>query len=340
MKTADFYFDLPKELIAQTPPEKRGDSRLLVCDRRSGRLTDTVVAELPRFLPPGALLVFNNSRVRKARVFAESETGGRVEFLFTRRADDFHWEAVTSRQKKQTVGRRYRFCDGTTARISAAKERSRILEFEFPVTEDFFERNGAVPLPPYIKRAATVADGERYQTVYADSSKTGSSAAPTAGLHFTPDLLDELKSRGVSTAFVTLHVGPGTFLPVTAENVEDHKMHTEEYEVSEETAAAVTAAKRDGRPVVAAGTTSVRTLESAWDGGRLSPGRGETDIFIYPGYRFRVVDKLFTNFHTPDSSLILLVSAFAGRETVLNCYRHAVEKRYRFFSYGDATLFL
>lgn len=340
MKTADFYFDLPKELIAQAPPERRGDSRLLVCDRASGELIDTVVAELPRFLPSGALLVFNNSRVRKARVFAESETGGRVEFLFTRRKGDSHWEAVTSKQKKQTVGKRYRFSDGTIARICEAKERSRILEFDAPVTEDFFERNGAVPLPPYIKRAATSVDGERYQTVYADFSKTGSAAAPTAGLHFTPELLTELKKRGISTAFVTLHVGPGTFLPVTAENVEDHKMHTEEYEISEETAAAVTAAKREGRPVIAAGTTSVRTLESAWDGSRLSPGCGETDIFIYPGYRFRVVDKLFTNFHTPDSSLILLVSAFAGRETVLKCYRHAVEERYRFFSYGDATLFL
>lgn len=340
MRTDSFYFDLPKELIAQTPTERRGESRLLVYNRADGSMTDTTVSRLADFLPPDTLLVFNNSRVRKARVYAESETGARVEFLFLKRIDDFHWEAVTSKLKKQVVGKRYRFADGSTAVITKEFDRTRVLEFSFAVRESFFEKNGAIPLPPYIRRKAEEADGERYQTVYADFSKTGSAAAPTAGLHFTPELLDELRAKGIETVFVTLHVGLGTFLPVTVENVEDHKMHTEDYEVSAETAAAVNRAKAAGRPVTAVGTTSVRTLESAWNGEKLRSGYGKTDIFIYPGYRFRVVDKLFTNFHTPDSSLILLVSAFAGTEAVRECYRHAIAGQYRFFSYGDATLFL
>lgn len=340
MRTDSFYFDLPKELIAQTPPIERGASRLLVYDRSNGKRTDTTVSRLADFLPPDALLVFNNSRVRKARVYAESETGARVEFLFLRRIDEFHWEAAASKLKKQVAGKRYRFADGTTAVITKELDRTRILEFSFPINESFFETNGAVPLPPYIKRQAVDADSERYQTVYADALKTGSAAAPTAGLHFTPELLSELRGKGIETAFVTLHVGLGTFLPVTAENIEDHKMHTEEYEISTETAQSVNRAKREGRPITAVGTTSVRTLESAWNGEALRSGLGKTDIFIYPGYHFQAVDKLFTNFHTPDSSLILLVSAFVGTEAIRDCYRHAVAERYRFFSYGDATLFL
>lgn len=340
MRTDSFYFDLPKELIAQTPAEKRGASRLLVYNRADGSMTDSTVSRLARFLPSDTLLVFNNSRVRKARVYAESETGSRVEFLFLRRLDDFHWEAVASKLKKQVAGKRYRFADGTEAVISKEFDRTRVLEFSIPIREDFFERNGLIPLPPYIKREAVDADSERYQTVYADFDKTGSAAAPTAGLHFTPEILAELKTKGIETAFVTLHVGLGTFLPVTVENIEDHKMHTEDYEVSPETAEAVNRAKRERRPVTAVGTTSVRTLESAWNGEAVRSGYGKTDIFIYPGYRFHVVDKLFTNFHTPDSSLILLVSAFAGADAIRSCYRHAIEERYRFFSYGDATLFL
>lgn len=340
MRTDSFYFDLPKELIAQTPTEKRGTSRLLVYNRADGSMLDSTVSQLSCFLPSDALLVFNNSRVRKARVYAESETGARVEFLFLRRLDDFHWEAVASKLKKQGVGKRYRFADGSEAVISKEFDRTRVLEFPFAIREDFFEWNGLIPLPPYIKREAVDSDSERYQTVYADFDKTGSAAAPTAGLHFTPEILSGLKAKGIETAFVTLHVGLGTFLPVTAENIEDHKMHTEDYEVSPETADAVNRAKRDGRPVTAVGTTSVRTLESAWNGEAVRSGYGKTDIFIYPGYRFHVVDKLFTNFHTPDSSLILLVSAFAGTDAIRSCYRHAIEERYRFFSYGDATLFL
>lgn len=340
MRTDSFYFDLPKELIAQTPTEKRGASRLLVYNRADGSMTDTTVSQLSCFLPSDTLLVFNNSRVRKARVYAESETGARVEFLFLRRFDDFHWEAVASKLKKQVVGKRYRFLDGSEAVISKEFDRTRVLEFPFAIREEFFERNGLIPLPPYIKRKAVETDSDRYQTVYADFNKTGSAAAPTAGLHFTPEILAELKEKGIDIAFVTLHVGLGTFLPVTVENIEDHKMHTEDYEVSPETADAVNRAKRAGRPVCAVGTTSVRTLEAAWNGEAVRSGYGKTDIFIYPGYRFHVVDKLFTNFHTPDSSLILLVSAFAGTDAIRSCYRHAIEERYRFFSYGDATLFL
>jgi S-adenosylmethionine:tRNA ribosyltransferase-isomerase len=338
-------------LIAQNPPERRGESRLFVLDRVTGERKHAMVRELADFVTPGSLMVFNDSRVRKARIYGEAEdTGARVEFLLLRRRGSDGWEAATTKLKRQRPGRRYRFPEGVEAEIvgdPSAAEGTRLLRFEPAIGEDYLERVGHVPLPPYIKRGDAPADEERYQTVYA--REVGSAACPTAGLHFTDELLAALDARGVERASVTLHVGLGTFLPVRSENIEDHAMHEEEYTVPEETVRAVAAAKAEGRPVLAVGTTSLRTLESAWmaadptrdgplDAGGLRPGPGSTRIFIYPGYRFKVVDRLFTNFHTPRSTLLMLVSAFAGRERILAAYEEAVRMRYRFFSYGDAML--
>jgi S-adenosylmethionine:tRNA ribosyltransferase-isomerase len=359
VKTDDFSFDLPEELIAQYPPERRGESRLFVLHRDSGRFEHRSLGEIAGLVGPGTLMVFNNSRVRKARIHGEAlDTGAHVEFLLLRRLDGGLWEASATKLKKQRPGRRYRFPGGVEAEVvpsgdlpaamagggeaSGGEVVTRLLRFSPPIDDAWLEAWGHIPLPPYIKRDDAVADAERYQTVYAEP--TGSAAAPTAGLHFTREVLDSLDARGVERAFVTLHVGLGTFLPVRTENIEDHGMHLEEYTVPEETAAAVMGAKREGRPILAVGTTSVRTLESAWQedegGGRLEAGPGSTRIFMYPGYRFKVVDGLFTNFHTPRSTLLMLVSAFAGRELILEAYAEAVRRRYRFFSYGDAMLIL
>jgi S-adenosylmethionine:tRNA ribosyltransferase-isomerase len=316
----------------------------MVLDRASGARTHSSVARLVDFVEPGTLMVFNDSRVRKARLYGEAlDTGAKTEFLLLRRRLDGAWEAVTSKLKRQKPGRRYTFPEAVVAEVlgpcESGGERpdSVILDFDPPLTEDYLERVGHVPLPPYIKREDTPDDDERYQTVY--SREVGSAASPTAGLHFTGDLLAELDSRGVRRSMVTLHVGLGTFLPVRSETVEGHIMHEEEYTVPESTALEVMKAKADGRPVLAVGTTSLRTLESAWvDGEGLRAGRGSTRIFIYPGYRFNAVDMLFTNFHTPKSTLLMLVSAFAGRESILTAYAEAVRERYRFFSYGDAML--
>ncbi|HET7839041.1 MAG TPA: tRNA preQ1(34) S-adenosylmethionine ribosyltransferase-isomerase QueA [Rectinemataceae bacterium] len=349
MRTEDFSFDLPEELIAQFPPERRGESRLLVLDRATGTRTHTAVRDLASLVEPGTLMVFNDSRVRKARVYAEAlDTGSKVEFLLLRRLGPAVWEAAAMKLKRQRPGRRYRFAEGVEAVVVGdwpglpPEGDTRVLSFDPPIEEDYLERNGHVPLPPYIRREDAVADAERYQTVFA--RRTGSAASPTAGLHFTGELLDSLAERGVLTASVTLHVGLGTFIPVRAETLEEHTMHEESYTVPEETAEAVRRAKAEGRPVLAVGTTSLRSLESAWARGRelgmdgLAPGPGSTRIFIYPGYSFRVVDLLFTNFHTPRSTLLMLVSAFAGRERILEAYAEAVAMRYRFFSYGDAML--
>ncbi|MDD3823710.1 MAG: tRNA preQ1(34) S-adenosylmethionine ribosyltransferase-isomerase QueA [Sphaerochaetaceae bacterium] len=340
MKTKEFSFDLPEHLIAQFPADKRGESRLLVLDRTSGTLTDSTISHLPDFLIPGALMVVNDSKVRKARVYGESETGGKVEFLFLNELEDRRWSAMVTKSKKQRVGKHYRFTgkDGTTwtATIDAEHEDGKLVRFDEPVDERFFEECGHMPLPPYIKRTDTVADESRYQTVYAD--KSGSVAAPTAGLHFTEDILGRIAAFGITITPVTLHVGAGTFLPVRSAQLEDHHMHLEHYEVPPQSASLVTEAKRSGRPVIAVGTTSVRTLESAFDeaSGTLVPGRGSTRLFILPPYRFKVVDHLMTNFHTPESTLLVLVSAFAGKERIMEAYRHAVSHGYRFFSYGDA----
>lgn len=370
METRAFSFDLPEDLIAQHPTGERGKSRLLVADRATGEVLDTSVTELARHLEPGTVMVVNDSRVRKARLYA-TPIGGTalVEFLLVRplsvaqaalpaakegSADlggsgapeggnagaqgTTEWLVTVNKAKRQRVGRRYRFPEGIEGEVVGVDERYRRIRFQGRVDEAYLERNGHVPLPPYIKREDTTADSERYQTIYA--RETGSVAAPTAGLHFTDEIFDSLRERGVHLHKITLHVGLGTFLPVTSERVEEHRMHVEEFTISEETADAVERAKREGLPVLAVGTTSLRSLEAAWIPGeeRLRRGDQETDIFIYPGYRFRVVDQLFTNFHTPKSTLLMLVSAFAEREQLLGWYEHAVRERYQFFSYGDAML--
>lgn len=351
MKTDDFSFDLPEELIAQFPPERRGESRLFVLDRASGRRTHGAIADIAQYVEPGTLMVFNDSRVRKARLFAEAEdSGARVEFLLLKRLGEDLWEASASKLKKQRPGRRYRFPEGVIGQIvesaedvgaeaESDRDGTRAIRFSPPIDDVYLERSGHIPLPPYIKRDDAAEDAERYQTVYA--AHVGSAAAPTAGLHFTDEILSSLDARGVERAFVTLHVGLGTFLPVRSDSLEDHNMHVEEYTIPEETAKAVMRARAEGRKVLAVGTTSVRTLESAFtdgEAGFLKAGPGSTRIFIYPGYRFKVVDRLFTNFHTPKSTLLMLVSAFAGKDLILDAYAEAVRERYRFFSYGDAML--
>jgi S-adenosylmethionine:tRNA ribosyltransferase-isomerase len=319
----------------------------MVLDRSSGERAHARVDRLVDFLEPGTLMVFNDSRVRKARIYGETlDTGAKTEFLLLRRRTGAAWEAVVSRIKRQRPGRRYAFPEGTTAAIigfgeaeGGARSNTVIVSFDPPLTEDYLERNGHVPLPPYIKREDTGEDDERYQTIYA--RELGSSASPTAGLHFSEDILASLDAKGIRRASVTLHVGIGTFLPVRTENIEAHRMHEEEYSVPDLTVSQVMEAKAEGRPVLAVGTTSLRTLESAWvQGEGLRAGRGRTNIFIYPGYRFHAVDMLFTNFHTPHSTLLMLVSAFAGRENILDAYSEAVRERYRFFSYGDAMLIM
>lgn len=336
MQTTDFRFDLPEELIAQQPSERRGESRLMVVNRSSGGFEHGRVAELASYIPEGSLMVFNDSRVRRARLYAQSPGGGHVEVLLLKREGPCLWAVMTTRMAKQTPGRRLELPEGLGLTVVEAREGERLVRLDRELDDAYLERNGHLPLPPYIRRQDLDSDAERYQTVYA--REQGSSAAPTAGLHFTPAILDSLRSRGIELRFVTLHVGLGTFLPVRAERIEEHRMHSEDYTVPEDTALAVNKAKADGRPVIAVGTTSVRTLESAWEGGALRAGPGSTSIFMYPGYRFRVPDMVFTNFHTPESTLLMLVSAFAGRELILKAYREAVDKRYRFFSYGDAML--
>ncbi len=337
METKDFSFNLPQELIAQHPCGERGASRLLVLDRVDGHLEHRMIADLPELLDRGALMVFNDSRVRKARLFgvpldADQET----EFLLLEDLGSGLWRCMAKRAKRQRVGRSYQFPHGIRGTVEAEEGEFRHIRFTPAIDDAYLDGAGHIPLPPYIRRQDKGEDGERYQTVY--SRTIGSSAAPTAGLHFTEEILTALDKRGVQRVFVTLHVGLGTFLPVREERIEEHKMHEETFFISEETAQSVENAKAEGRPVIAVGTTSVRTLESAWDEetGRLRRGAAKTSIFIYPGYRFKVVDRLITNFHTPESTLLMLVSAFAGRDRILGAYGTAVEERYRFFSYGDA----
>ena len=312
----------------------RGFSRLLVVDPASDRREHLTVAELPSLVAPGTLMVFNDTRVRKARVFGQTEHGGEVEAVFLRPLADGQWECLVNKAKKLKPGQKLQFPGGVTATVESPEGNVRSLSFDPPVTDPWIEAHGHLPLPPYIKRPDSEEDAERYQTVYA--REKGSAAAPTAGLHFTPELLKSLEARGVELVFVTLEVGLGTFLPVRVDDVSDHKMHTERYGVSVETAAAVNRAKAEGRPVLAVGTTSLRTLEAAWTPEGIRAGWGATDLFITPGYHFRAVDQLVTNFHTPESTLLMLVCAFAGRDFLLETYRQAVEARYKFFSYGDA----
>jgi len=350
MKTADFFFELPEELIAQYPPAERGQSRLMVMNREKSCLEHRILSDLPEILERGTLMVFNNSRVRRARLFGITETtGAKVEFLLLKKIDTLSWLVLSRRSKRQKPGNRY-FFDDVSAEIQSAAEGDSVLRFDRPIDDAWLDVHGHIPLPPYIRRKDSEDDAARYQTVYA--REHGSAAAPTAGLHFTEELLSELKKAGMETVFITLHVGLGTFLPVRTLNIEEHKIHEETYNISEETACLIEKAKAEGRKILAVGTTSVRTLESAWvednsiEGqsppgrGRLRRGEGSTSIFIYPGYTFKVVDCLFTNFHTPGSTLLMLVSALAGRDFILESYKEAIKKGYRFFSYGDACLIL
>ena len=341
MLTKDYYFDLPSELIAQEPSERRGAARLLLLDRARGCYEDHMMEDFPSLLHKDSVIVVNSSKVRKARVYGTAETGGIVEFLFLSPNADGSWKCMVKKAKKQREGKRYTFMDrdgnavaeGMIERVNA--DSTRDVVFSSSIDESFFDKCGHVPLPPYIKRADSFSDESRYQTVYARTP--GSVAAPTAGLHFTKELMDQVSGMGIPIYEVTLHVGAGTFLPVRTENIEDHHMHTEHYEISSETANALNEAKKAGKRIVAVGTTSVRTLESASDeNGMLTRLYGDTDIFIKPGYRFRFIDDLLTNFHTPESTLLMLVSALAGKDLIFSAYSHAIEKRYRFFSYGDA----
>ena len=348
MKISEFTFDLPQELIAQTPAQKRGEDRLLVIDRKTGAWSDMMMQDFPSLVEDGSVVVVNDTRVRKARVFGISETGGRVEFLFTGAVGPDRWQAMVSKSKKQRPGKGYGFftpegdlyCKATIDSDVDDQDSGsslKIVKFDRPIDEDFFQKCGHVPLPPYIKREDDFNDEKRYQTIFAN--ECGSMASPTAGLHFTPEMVEKLQKKGVEVLHITLHVGMGTFLPVRTENLEDHVMHTESYHVSEEVAEKINRARKEGRKIVAIGTTSVRTLESAVnrETGLLEAKSSATNLFITPGFEFRIVDQMLTNFHTPESTLLVLVSAFAGREHILNAYKHAVEQRYRFFSYGDAT---
>jgi S-adenosylmethionine:tRNA ribosyltransferase-isomerase len=342
---SDFSFDLPEDLIAQFPSPERGADRLMVLSRGTGAVSHHHMDDLPRLIPSGALMVFNDSRVRKARVYAVNEvTEKTVEFLFTSPVSSTAWKTMVRNARRQRGGATYRFPDGSRATLLSDPALDgtefRILAFDGTIQsqEDWFERNGHIPLPPYINRADSGLDAERYQTVYA--RETGSAAAPTAGLHFTHEMLHRLDEAGIERVTVTLHVGLGTFLPVRVDRIEDHPMHYETYTISPDAAARINRAKVAGRPILAVGTTSVRTLEAAAARGAVHAGTGATNIFIYPGYEFCVVDALFTNFHTPESTLLMLVSAFAGRGPIRAAYEKAMEERYRFFSYGDAMLIL
>ena len=336
MKTHDFYYDLPEELIAQTPLEKRDTSRLLCLNRETGEWEHKHFYDIIDYLNPGDCLVMNDSRVLPARLLGHRPTGGAVEVLLLRDLGDRCWECLCKPGRKMQVGSEVIFGNGElTATVRAVQEDgNRVVEFHYTgIFLEVLERLGKMPLPPYIK--AELEDQERYQTVY--SREVGSAAAPTAGLHFTQELLDAIRAKGVNTAFVTLHVGLGTFRPVKTEEVLEHHMHSELCMMNDETAAILNKTRAAGGRIVCVGTTSCRTLESLVnEDGRFSAKSRWTDIFIYPGYSFKAMDALITNFHLPESTLVMLVSAFAGREHVLNAYRIAVEERYRFFSFGDA----
>ncbi len=336
MLTADFDYELPEALIAQAPPPRRRDARLLVVDARAGAPHDHAITDLPALLAPGDLLVFNDTRVVPARLHGRKPTGARVEVLVERRLDAHRAIAWVRANRTPSAGARLEVADGVGVTVEGRDGERFVVRFDTPV-DAVLERAGSLPLPPYIRRAPDASDLERYQTVYARAP--GSAAAPTAGLHFDEALLDALAARGIERAFVTLHVGAGTFAPVRTETVEAHRLHREWLSVPATTCDEVAAARARGGRVVAVGTTAVRALESAAaDGGAPVPFEGETGLYIYPGYPFRAIDGLVTNFHLPRSSLLMLVCAFGGRERVLDAYAAAVARRYRFFSYGDAML--
>lgn len=357
MKTSDFYYDLPKELIAQDPLADRSSSRLLVMNRETGELTHTVFSHVIEYLQPGDCLVINDTKVIPARLIgerlprevsagrkvtdpdSEEHRGARMELLLLKRLGDCTWETLAKPGKRAKEGDRISFGDGDLlATVTEVKEDgNRIVRFDFDgIFEEILDKLGQMPLPPYITHK--LQDKNRYQTVYAKYE--GSAAAPTAGLHFTNELLAEIRAKGVNIAHVTLHVGLGTFRPVKEENILDHKMHTETYRILQKDADLINEAHRTGHRVISVGTTSCRTIETvAAEDGTVQACEGDTSIFIYPGYRFKCMDGLITNFHLPESTLIMLVSAFAGKEKVMHAYEEAVKERYRFFSFGDACLF-
>lgn len=341
MRVDDFGYHLPSELIAQEPLDRRDATRLMTVDRARGDVDEVPFREIARLFRPGDLLVVNDTRVIAARFFGIKESGGRVEVFLERKlpAEGEQWQCLLRSSKPSRPGTQIFLSGGVTAEVVARGEGDTWCLSFTPVAgfDEWLERTGDMPLPPYIKRSAVEADRERYQTVFARHQ--GAVAAPTAGLHFTRELLNELRERGVEIATLTLHVGIGTFMPVRVGRVEDHRMHRERYVIPAGTADAVNARKRGGGRVVALGTTVCRTLEhAACDDGNVTAGSGETDIFIYPGYRFKVVDALITNFHLPKSTLLMLVAAFAGKELLFRAYNEAVVRRFRFFSYGDAML--
>ena len=337
IKKSDFYFDLPEELIAQDPLEDRSGSRLLMLDKASGKTEHRIFREITDYLRPGDCLVLNNTKVLPARLMGVKEdTGAAIEVLLLKRRENDVWETLVKPGKKARPGARISFGDGslTAEVLEVVEEGNRLIKFSYDgIFEEVLDRLGEMPLPPYITHK--LQDKNRYQTVYAKYE--GSAAAPTAGLHFTEKLLGRIEAMGVEIAYVTLHVGLGTFRPVKADNILEHHMHSEFYQVTKEAADKINRAKSDGHRVICVGTTSCRTVESAAkEDGTLEACCGDTDIFIYPGYRFKVLDCLITNFHLPESTLVMLVSALAGRENVLGAYREAIKERYRFFSFGDA----
>ena len=337
MKASEFDFYLPEELIAQHPLEKRDESRLMILDKKTGEIEHRKFYNIIDYLNEGDTLVLNNTRVLPARLIGEKEnTGGKIEFLLLKRIDKDRWECLAKPGKSARVGRKFTFGDGKLKAevVDVLEDGNRIVEFKYEgIFEEVLDALGEMPLPPYIHEK--LEDKERYQTVY--SKEEGSAAAPTAGLHFTKELLQKIKDKGVNVVYLTLHVGLGTFRPVKVENIEDHEMHSEYYTMSKETANIINETKKKGKRVISVGTTSTRTLETIGDSnGMVREASGWTNIFIYPGYKFKVVDNLITNFHLPESTLIMLVSTLAGKEHVLNAYNEAVKEKYRFFSFGDA----
>lgn len=336
-KKSDFYYELPPELIAQTPAEPRDSSRLLVYDREADKIEHRIFRDVTDYLKKGDVLVVNNTKVLPARMYAHTEHGGLIEILLLKRIERDVWEVLAKPGKKCAVGKSFKISDKLSFTVQGITDSGeRIVKFDYEgVFENVLDEVGSMPLPPYIKEK--LKDKGRYQTVYAKTD--GSAAAPTAGLHFTPALLDKIRAMGVEVVEILLHVGLGTFRPVKEDIITDHKMHSEYFEVSKEAAAAINKAKAEGRRIIAVGTTSVRTLESATgEDGVIKAGHGDTQIFIYPPYKFKCVDALITNFHLPESTLIMLVAALVGREKILEIYKTAVEDKYRFFSFGDAML--
>lgn len=337
MQTSDFYFDLPQELIAQDPLEERSSSKLLILDKDTGKIEHGIFKDIKAYLKPGDCLVLNNTKVIPARLIGEKEgTGAKIELLLLKRRENDIWETLVKPGKKAKPGTKVIFGDGLLSCeiLSVEEEGNRLIQFSYEgIFEEILDQLGQMPLPPYITHQ--LKDKNRYQTVYAKYE--GSAAAPTAGLHFTVDLLRELENMGIQIAYVTLHVGLGTFRPVKVDNILEHHMHSEYYEITEDAAGKINDTRKAGGRVICVGTTSCRSIESAADdNGYIQPCSGNTEIFIYPGYKFKVLDALITNFHLPESTLLMLVSALAGKENVLGAYEEAVERKYRFFSFGDA----